>query len=260
MPMANRQTNKQQAAAQMRILPGKEELIKQVCWHGLLNQLLKAKAEEEFIDSYEIEQTSTKITIKNAASFLAQELKIKSQEQLKAWMQIHSLTSEKDILKYAEHLQKKKSVILDLISGSEESLFLRYKDRLDRVLYSLIRVESEDLCHSIYYEIEAGEVEFGDAAEKHSIGPESKTQGIVGPVDLTTPHPEIAARLRTAAARQLFEPFQADQWHALVRLEYLFDSELKERTKLCLGGLVLSAKAKNIQKSLQQQYLKGDKA
>ena len=30
MPMANRQTNKQQAAAQMRILPGKEELMQVV--------------------------------------------------------------------------------------------------------------------------------------------------------------------------------------------------------------------------------------
>lgn len=257
--MSNRETKKQQTAEHIRVLPKKEELIKQVCRHGLLNQLLKARAEEEYIDSYVIEQTNTKLTIKNAASFLAQELKLKSQEQFKAWIQSHKLTSERDILKYAEHLQKKKLVILDLISGSEESLFLRYKDRLDRVLYSLIRVESEDLCHSLYYEIEAGEIEFGDAAEKHSIGPESKTQGIVGPVDLTTPHPEIAARLRTAQARQLFEPFQAEQWHAIVRLEYRFDSELNDQTKLFLGGLLLSAKSKDIQKSLQMLFLTEDK-
>ena len=257
MPMSNRETKKQQTAEQIRVLPEKEELIKQVCRHGLLNQLLKARAEEEYIDSYVIEQTNTKLTIKNAASFLAQELKLKSQEQFKAWIQSHKLTSERHP-EICGAFTKEKLVILDLISGSE-SLFLRYKDRLDRVLYSLIRVESEDLCHSLYYEIEAGEVEFGDAAEKHSIGPESKTQGIVGPVDLTTPHPEIAARLRTAQARQLFEPFQAEQWHAIVRLEYRFDSELNDQTKLFLGGLLLSAKSKDIQKSLQMLFLTEDK-
>ena len=100
-------------------------------------------------------------------------------------------------------------------------------------------------------------VEFGDAAAKHSIGPEAKTQGIVGPVDLTTPHPEIAARLRTGQARQLFEPFQAEQWHAIVRLEYRFDSELNDQTKAFLGSLLLSAKTKDIQKTLHSTYLEG---
>ena len=235
----------------------REELFKEICRHGLLNQLLKAKAEEEYIAHYALDQSITKLTSDNAANFLAQELKIKSQEQLRAWCKSHGLTSSDDLLKYAKHIEKKKSVISDLISGSEEALFLRYKDRLDRVLYSLIRVESEDLAQALYYAIEAGDVEFGDAAAKHSIGPEAKTQGIVGPVDLTTPHPEIAARLRTGQARQLFEPFQAEQWHAIVRLEYRFDSELNDQTKAFLGSLLLSAKTKDIQKTLHSTYLEG---
>ena len=123
-------------------------------------------------------------------------------------------------------------------------------------MYSLIRVESEDLAQALYYAIEAGDVEFGDAATKQHWS-EAKTQGIVGPVDLTTPHPEIAARLRTGQARQLFEPFQAEQWHAIVRLEYRFDSELNDQTKAFLGSLLLSAKTKDIQKTLHSTYLEG---
>jgi parvulin-like peptidyl-prolyl isomerase len=144
--------------------------------------------------------------------------------------------------------------MLDLLSGSGETLFLRYKDRLDRVLYSLIRVESEDLAYSLFYAIEAGDLGFGQAAAQNSIGPESKTQGIVGPVDLTTPHPEIAARLRTADPGQLFSPFAADQWYAIIRLEYRFDSEYDDQTRRFLGGLLLSAKSQDLAASLRASY------
>ena len=119
----------------------------------------------------------------------------------------------------------------------------------------MIRVESSELAHHLFYSIEANEIEFGDAAAQFSIGPESKTQGIIGPVDLTTPHPEIAARLRTAKPRQLFQPFLADQWHALIRLEYRFDSEYDEKTRQFLGALVLSAKAQDIVKQIKMDYL-----
>ena len=128
--------------------------------------------------------------------------------------------------------------------------------QVDRVLYSLIRVESSEQAHHLFYSIEANEIEFGDAAAQFSIGPESKTQGIVGPVDLTTPHPEIAARLRTAKPRQLFPPFKADQWHVLIRLEYRFDSEYDEKTRQFLGSLVLSAKAQDMTKQIKMNYIK----
>jgi len=77
----------------------REELFKEICRHGLLNQLLKAKAEEEYIAHYELEQSITKLTSDNAANFLAQELKMKSQEQLRAWCQSHGLTSSDELLK-----------------------------------------------------------------------------------------------------------------------------------------------------------------
>ena len=128
-----------------------------------------------------------------------------------------------------------------------ESLYLRYKDRLDRVLYSLIRVEFFRTSHHLFYAIEAGELEFGDAAAQFSIGPESKTQGIVGPVDLTTPHPEIAARLRTAKPRQLFPPFKADQWHVLFDLNIDLIANYDDKTRHFLGSLYYQLKHKDNQ-------------
>lgn len=138
--------------------------------------------------------------------------------------------SQADLVSEAIH-DWRRTELRKRFCGNSESLYLRYKDNLDRVLYSLIRVDDAGLCRELFYAIEAGEISFGEAARLHSRGPEAKTQGIVGPVDLTTPHPEIASRLRTAQAGQLIGPFEAAEWHTLLRLEYRFDSEYDAHTQ-----------------------------
>ena len=241
--------------AEESISNSRDELIKELVRNELLDPLIKAQAEKQYISEYQLSGNQACISNQEAIQHLNEEYKVGSAEKFIAWRAAHDLNKDDDLHDFAHHCYKKKEVIEDLLCGSGESLFLRYKDRLDRVLYSLIRVESEDFAHALYYDIESGDKEFGDVASEHSIGPESKTQGIIGPVDLTTPHPEIAARLRTATPRQLFPPFQADQWHAIVRLDYRFDSEFDEKTKRFLGGLLLNAKSQDFVKSLRSAYL-----
>ena len=45
---------------------------------------------------------------------------------------------------YAQFRYKRRCIIDRLLEGNGEALFLRYKDRLDRELYSLIMVSDED--------------------------------------------------------------------------------------------------------------------
>ena len=232
-----------------------QQVIKQLALYELLDPLCTMEAETAYIASHNIENSSTELSNQEAVDALRKELGCQDIEQFKEWSRTHGLTDNEELITHAQERYKRKEVINDLLKGCGESLYLRYKDRLDRVLYSLIRVESSEQAHHLFYSIEANEIEFGDAAAKFSIGPESKTQGIVGPVDLTTPHPEIAARLRTAKPRQLFPPFKADQWHVLIRLEYRFDSEYDEKTRQFLGSLVLSAKAQEMNKQIKMNYL-----
>ena len=232
-----------------------QEMLRRLALYELLDPLCKTQGESAYIASHKIEIDTPGISDEEAIDSLCKSSGSQDVEQFKEWARIHGLDNKKDLISHAQEKQKRKAVINDLLKGCGESLFLRYKDRLDRVLYSLIRVESSELAHHLFYSIEANEIEFGDAAAQFSIGPESKTQGIIGPVDLTTPHPEIAARLRTAKPRQLFPPFLADQWHALIRLEYRFDSEYDENTRQFLGALVLSAKAQDITKQIKMDYL-----
>ena len=232
-----------------------QAMLRRLALYELLDPLCKTQGESAYIASYKIENDTPKISDEEAIESLCKNSGSQDIEQFKEWAMIHGLDKKEDLISHAQEQQKRKAVINDLLKGCGESLFLRYKDRLDRVLYSLIRVESSEQAHHLFYSIEANEIEFGDAAAQFSIGPESKTQGIIGPVDLTTPHPEIAARLRTAKPRQLFPPFGADQWHAVIRLEYRFDSEYDEKTRQFLGALVLSAKAQDITKQIKMDYL-----
>ena len=222
--------------------------------YELLGPLARADAEVEYVRNFPLKGNRWLSDRNEQIRELINELNLKSVEDLEQWRQEHRLTSEKKFQDYVEYRTKRRIVMGEILKNVGESLFLRYKDRLDRVLYSLIRVESEDLAYKLYYEIESRELEFGDAATTHSCGPESKTQGIIGPVDLTTPHPEVAARLRTASTRQLFAPFKADNWFSIIRLEYRFESEYNEKTKQFLGSLLLNSKTNDLMKTISQQY------
>jgi parvulin-like peptidyl-prolyl isomerase len=164
-------------------------------------------------------------------------------EALEQWCFRHALHPA-DLLDEALNFQARQDLPLDGAPGSEESLFLRFKDRLDRVLYGLIRVDQQALARDLFFAIEAGELRFGDAARRHSSGPEARTEGIVGPVDLATPHPEISSRLKIASPGELIFPFKLDQWYIILRLDYRFEASLDQATRQFLRGLTLRSQAR----------------
>lgn len=230
---------------------------KELANFNLLKPYCNALSEKQFVADYKIAGMKD-LPIKNLVSDFCKLQRINSEDELIKYKNQMMFSSDKDFHEYLLYLNKRNAVIKDLLSGAGESLYLRYKDRLDRVLYSLLRLEEEEKAYDIYYAIESNEIEFGEAAQNLSLGPESKTQGLVGPVDLTTPHPEIAARLRTASPRQLFPPFKADEWYAIIRLEYRYESRYDQTTKDFLGKLVLNTKSRVASDELYSNILKED--
>ena len=166
-----------------------------------------------------------------------------SDAALEQWCFRHALQPAA-LLEEALNLQGRQALPLDGAPGSEESLFLRFKDQLDRVLYGLIRVDQQALAQDLFFAIEAGELRFGEAARRYSVGPEARTEGIVGPVDLATPHPEISSRLKIAAPGELILPFKLDQWHIILRLDYRFEASLDQATRQFLRDLSLRSQAR----------------
>jgi parvulin-like peptidyl-prolyl isomerase len=111
-----------------------------------------------------------------------------------------------------------------------EARFLARKEQLDRVVYSLLRVNDGFLARELYLRIAGREANFADLAAEHSQGPEAKTKGIVGPVPMRQAHPALSERLRTSHPGQLLEPFQIDQWWLVARLERYEAARFDEAT------------------------------
>ena len=238
-------------------MKGKEtqKIFSKLSLYGLFENLLKVESEIKYVKEFSSKDFNYSKTDEDAINLFREKYILNDKETFDAWLEKNFLKNNDDnLLDFVHYQLKKENVVNSLLSGTGESLYLRYKDRLDRVLYRLIRVDNEDLAHHLFYSIESDEIEFGEASEKFSLGPESKTRGYVGPVDLTTPHPEVASRLRVANPGQLFEPFQAENWYTLIRLEYRYESEFDDKTKNFLGGLLLSSKANTIKEGLVENY------
>ena len=100
-----------------------------------------------------------------------------------------------------------------------EAYFLKRKNQLDQVIYSLLRVKDHYLAQELYWRIKTNESNFGDLASSYAEGPERKTKGIVGPVPMSQAHPVLAEALRTAKPGVLMSPIKIGDYTIISRLE-----------------------------------------
>ena len=131
---------------------------------------------------------------------------------------------------------KMKQLARDEFSAKAESRFLLMKERLDRVVYSLLRLESRSQALEFYLRIANQEASFSDLAGRYSQGNERNTNGIVGPSPLNQSHPVLSEKLRAAKPGQLLEPFRIDRWWLVTRLERFspatFDEQMSDQMSM----------------------------
>ncbi len=109
-----------------------------------------------------------------------------------------------------------------------ESYFLDRKSRLDKVIYSLIRTKDLGIAQELYFRIAEGEQSFAEAAREYSQGPEAQTDGLIGPVELSVPHPSLAHMLSISQPGQLCPPTRVGEWVVIVRLERFIPAQLDD--------------------------------
>ena len=102
-----------------------------------------------------------------------------------------------------------------------EARFLKRKGQLDQVVYSLVRCQEGGLARELYLRLATGEANFRDLALQYSHGPERMSAGVIGPKPLSSAHPLLAERLRTARDGEVIEPFAVEnQWLVVRRDQY----------------------------------------
>ncbi len=109
-----------------------------------------------------------------------------------------------------------------------ESYFLSRKNQLDRVIYSLIRTQDVGTAQELYFRILEGEQSFAELARTYSQGPEAQTDGLIGPVELSVPHPILAQLLSLSQPGQINPPTRVGEWLVLVRLEKFIPAQMDD--------------------------------
>ncbi|XGW00905.1 MAG: peptidylprolyl isomerase (plasmid) [Leptolyngbya sp. BL-A-14] len=189
--------------------------------------LLPSLKRELFIDQAIAHIECTPEEISRAYQQFCQRYQITSETDLRVWMTHYSLTShqlETVIIRYAR-IEKFKQVTW---GDTIEADFFNHKAQFDKVVYSLLRVQDMGAAQEFYFRIQAGEQSFAELAREYSQGPEAQTNGLVGPLALSTLHPTMAKMLTRSRPGQLCAPTQIDKWIVLLRLEKFMPAELDE--------------------------------
>lgn len=101
-----------------------------------------------------------------------QQTQITNEEQRQAWLKQSGMTLEQletSILRTARLEKFKHQTWDDQLEGH----FLNSKDKLDQVIYSLIRSRDSGIVQELYFRIQEGEGDFSALARQYSEGPEA---------------------------------------------------------------------------------------
>ena len=200
-------------------------LLEQLNQHQLLPRLVQETVIDQAIESVACDP-------EEAYQTFCRRRNLASEQQQEAWRTQQKLTQEQvymmalreaKITKYKE----------DTWGSKVESYFLERKVKLDRVLYSLIRTKDASLAQELYFRLNDDGDSFTDLARRYSEGQEAQTGGLIGPVELSVPHPMIGRMLSVSQPGQLWSPTPIGEWYVITRLEKFvpaqFDESMRQR-------------------------------
>jgi parvulin-like peptidyl-prolyl isomerase len=109
-----------------------------------------------------------------------------------------------------------------------ESYFLQRKAQLDRIVFSLIRLDNRGIANELFFRIQEGEQSFAELARRYAQGPEAQTNGLMGPVELGQLSPQLAEHLYDSPLSIVQPPTQLGEWYVITRVEEWLPVQLDE--------------------------------
>tara|TARA_Y100001968_G_C19417204_1_gene749641 strand:- start:198 stop:953 length:756 start_codon:yes stop_codon:yes gene_type:complete len=169
--------------------------------HKLLNQLVQKEIVENILNKTEL----TKEEESNFLEIFFKNNKIKDDSDFDNWLKNKNLNRENfihDLFRILKHRKHSRTTF----SNQSKTRFLKKKQDLDTVVYSILRANNFYIAREIYLKVQSGEQDFGDLIAQYSIGPEKSNRGLVGPVELSKAHPDLIELLRSNPPGQLSKP------------------------------------------------------
>lgn len=226
-----------------------EEVVELLQRHRLLSQL-----QRELIIDAELEAIEcTAEEIFSAYKAFYQQQQINSDQDRATWLEQNHFTLpqfEQLILRTVKLDRFKR----ETFGSKVDSYFLQRKSQLDRASYSLLRVKDFHLAQELFFRLEAKEATFSELVQQYSQGQEAQTGGLIGPHELSIPHPTLAQKIRSLKPGKLAHPFQVADWFVVVQLNQYFPAQLDEAMRRRLSEELYD---RWIQYQLKQLMVKG---
>lgn len=175
----------------------------------------------------------------SAKQTIINESKLVNEDKYKDWLS-KQIQSENTLLEiYSEPLRIKKYCLEKYIHLAE-SRFLKRKDELDQITYSLLRVKDKYLANELYLRLTNNESSFSDLAKEFSTGPEKSSHGLIGPVPIKSSHPLLASRLQNFKIGEINHPLNIEGVWIIVRVESFVKAILDEKMQLLMTQEIFS--------------------
>jgi parvulin-like peptidyl-prolyl isomerase len=200
-----------------------EEIVPLLVRYQLLQGMLRELAIDRAMEQVDCSDEEKSQSIQQ----IYERHQLTSNEQVQQWLDLQGLTREQleDIAIRQFKIEKFKQ---NTWQHKLEAYFLRRKGQLDKAIYSLIRTDDIGVAQEVYFRLIDGEQTFEEIARQYSQGAEAQTGGLIGPVELSTPHPAIAQSIATQPMGKICPPIKLEQWYVIVRPEQLIPSQLDE--------------------------------
>lgn len=207
-----------------------EELVKLLAGYRMLPELLREILVDDAIAHWEKTLKDPVLTDEELTAaqnqYLAQN-QITSEEAFQQWLKANCLT-EQQFLALAVRGARLEKFKIATWGPKIESYFLSRKSNLDKVIYSLIRTKDVGIAQELYFRVEDDKKSFAELARTYSQGPESQTDGLIGPVELSVPHPTLAQMLSVSQPGQLWPPTRIGEWMVILRLERFIPAQMDD--------------------------------
>lgn len=213
-----------------------EKIIPLLVGYQMLPQLLRELIIDQAIASIECVPEEKA----SACQQFYEKNQLTSETERGTWLAHYGITSEQleDLATRELRIQKFKQATW---GHKLESYFLSRKSKLDKVIYSQIRTKDVGIAQELYFRIQEGEQSFAELVREYSQGPEAKTGGLIGPIEMNTPHPALAQKLSVSKPGQACSPIRLGEWLVIVRLEKFIPAQLDESMRRQLLHELFSA-------------------
>ena len=134
-----------------------------------------------------------------------QQNQLNSEEQVQTWLDKQGMNREQlqNLITKKLRIDRYKE---ETWSDQVDAYFIKRKSQLDRVVYSLIRIEKPEVAQELYFRIKDDQNAFNTLAMEYSQGTEAQTGGLIGPVEINAPPPENRANIGYLPARSTSSP------------------------------------------------------